>query len=204
LNQLLRILSAAGFLLLTFVLHGWTETLPLSKGEKLPSITLPVPERPTEKSYLGLSTGGKTFKLHQIKAQAVIIKVFNIYCPVCHTTAAAMTELYDKIQADPDLKNKIRLIGIGVGNTPYEIEVFRETHKIPFPIFPDEDFAIYQALGETRTPYIIAMKINRDKSQDVVYTQPGAFTKAGSFLKSILDAYGFKQTDSSIKKERTL
>ena len=201
LNKIFRSLFTTGFLLSAIALSVWAGTPPLTKGGKLPSITLPIPENPTEKSYLGLSGVGRTFKLHQIKAQAVIIKVFNIYCPVCQATATAITELYHRIQNDPDLRNKIRLIGIGAGNTPYEIKVFRETHKIPFPIFPDEDFTIYHALGETRTPYIIASKINRDGSQDVVYTQPGAFTEAGSFLELILGAYGFKQKSPSFNKE---
>lgn len=189
LNQISRLLFTIGFLLSAIALSAWADNPPLTKRRKLPSITLPIPGNPTEKSYLGLSRGGRTFKLHQIKAQAVIIKVFNIYCPGCQATATAMTELYHRIQNDPDLRNKIRLIGIGAGNTPYEIKVFRETHKIPFPIFADEDFTIYHALGETKTPYIIAARINRDGSQDVVYTQPGALTEAGSFLELILDAF---------------
>jgi len=76
------------------------------KGGKLPIISLPIPKNSYEKIYLGLSGEG-FFKISQIKAKGVLIKIFNLYCPICQSTALAMAEIYHQIENNPDLKNKI-------------------------------------------------------------------------------------------------
>lgn len=137
-DRILRYFVA--IILLSFTLSGpafAADSTPV-KGGTLPSILLPIPGDSDEKSYLGLSGEG-FFEIPQIKAEGVLIKVFNIYCPVCQSSALAMAKLYRQIENNPDLKNKIKLIGIGAGNTPTEIEAFKQTHNIPFPIFSDED-----------------------------------------------------------------
>ena len=169
------------------------------KGGKLPVINLPIPKNSDEKSYLGLSGDG-FFKVHQIKANGVLIKIFNLYCPICQSTAAAMAELYRQIEHNPDLKDKIKLIGIGAGNNLLEIEVFKQNHNIPFPIFPDENFKIHQALGEVRTPFYIAIKMYGDGSNEIVHTHLGGLTDAKAFLDLMVAAYGMKQEDLLIKE----
>ena len=170
--------------------------MPPVKGGKLPAISLPIPKNPVERSYLGL-VGNGFFKISQIKAEAVIIKIFNTYCPACLTVALAMPELYHRIENEPELKGKMKVIGIGVGNTAYEIELFKETFNIPYPVFPDSDFSLHKAFGEVRTPYFIAARIKEDGSNEVFYTQLGAFTETGQFLDLVLEAYGKKPKESS-------
>ncbi len=163
-------------------------------------INLPIPKNPNEKFYLGLSGDG-FFKIQQIKANAMLIKIFNLYCPVCQSTASAMAELYHQIENHPDLKEQMKLIGIGAGNSLYEVEVFKQTHHIPFPIFPDEDYRIHKVLGEVRTPFFIATKMNRDGSQEIVHTHLGALTEVQAFMDSMLEAYGIHKEELR-KKER--
>jgi peroxiredoxin len=170
-----------------------------TKGGKLPGINLPVPKNPGEKIYLGLSGDG-SFKIHQIKAKVVLIKIFNLYCPVCQSTAAAMVELYHQIEKHPDFRGKIKLIGIGAGNTQSEIEVFKLNNNLPFPVFPDEDFSIHRSLGEVRTPFFIAVRINRDRSHEIVHTHLGGLTDIQGLLDLMYGAYGFPQEDFQRKE----
>jgi len=169
------------------------------KGGTLPSILLPIPGDEDEKIYLGLSGEG-FFEIPQIKAEGVLIMVFNIYCSVCQSTALAMRELYRQIESNPDLKNKIKLIGIGAGNTPTELEVFRQTNNIPFPIFPDEDFSIHTSLGEVRIPTFIAIRMEKDGSHRIVHTHLGGLGDTELFLALMLEAYGIKQRDGRVKE----
>ena len=171
-----------------------TTSLPPVKGGTLPVINLQVPKDPAEKMYLGLSGSG-FFRIPQIKAQAVVIKIFNLYCPVCQSTAAAMTELYHQIENNPNFKNRVKLIGIGAGNSPLEVEVFKETYKVPFPIFADEDFRIHKVLGEVRIPFFIAVKMERDGSHEIVHTHLGGLTNATELLDLMVEAYGIDQQD---------
>jgi thiol-disulfide isomerase/thioredoxin len=189
-------------ILLALALNGpsFAANLPPVKGGKLPVIILPIPKDSYSRSYLGLSGEG-FFKISQIKAKAVLIKIFNLYCPVCQSTAAAMTELFHQIEKNPDLKDKIKLIGIGAGNSLLEVEVFKQTNHISFPVFPDEDFTIHKALGEVRTPFFIATRMNRDGSHEIVHTHLGALTEVRAFLDLMVEAYGIHQDDLQKKKK---
>jgi len=169
------------------------------KGGTLPSILLSIPGDSDEKIYLGLSGEG-FFEIPQIKAEGVLIKVFNIYCPVCQSSALAMAKLYRQIENNPDLKNKIKLIGIGAGNTPTEIEAFKQTHNIPFPIFSDEDLAIHNLLGEVRIPSFIAIRMEKDGSHKIVHTHLGGLGDTTLFLALMVEAYGIKQEDGRAKE----
>jgi len=169
------------------------------KGGKLPAIRLPIPGDSDEKIYLGLSGEG-FFEIPQIKAEGVLIKVFNLYCPICQSSALAMAKLYRQIENNPDLKNKIKLIGIGAGNTPTEIEFFKQTHNIPFPIFPDEDLTIHNSLGEVRIPSFIAIRMEKDGSHKIVHTHLGGLGDTTLFLALMVEAYGMNQEDGRAKE----
>ena len=165
-----------------------------TKGGKLPAISLPVPKNSAEKIYLGLSKDG-SFKIDQIKASVVLIKIFNLYCPVCKSTASAMSELHHQIEKHPDFKGKVKLIGIGAGNSQLEVEEYKQTHDIAFPLFPDQDFSIHKALGEVRTPFFIAIKMNRGGSHEIVHTHLGGLTDIHGLLDLMYEAYGIPQED---------
>jgi thiol-disulfide isomerase/thioredoxin len=161
------------------------------KGETLPVFNLPIPKSPSEKAYLGLSGDG-FFKIPQIKAKVVIVEIYSMYCPYCQKDAPGINELYQRIQKSPDLKDKIKLIGIGAGNTPFEVEAYRKTYQVPFPLFPDKDYTIHKACGEVRTPYFIIVKINDDGTHQIVHAQLGNYPGAEPFLETVLNASGLK------------
>jgi len=192
-----RILNFLAFFLFIFLMVfnlTWADNSLPKKGGKLPVINLPVPKNPNERRYLGLKGKGY-FKINQIKSEAVIIAILNLYCPACQATAPAINELYHRIENNPDLQSRMKLIGIGVGNSPYEVEILKEAYNLSFPIFPDKDFNIHKILGEVRTPFFIAVKMNGNGSHEVVYTQSGGFHEAAPFLIQLLEAYGLKQKD---------
>ncbi len=186
-------LPVVGVGLASLIVCGLTlaASLPPAKGDVLPRIRLPVPSDPGEKTYLGVSGRG-FFRIPQIKAKVVIIEIFGMYCPQCQKIAPGLDELYHLIEANPDLRNKIKLIGIGAGNSRYEVEVFKKTYHTPFPLFPDSDFAAHKALGEVRSPYFIAIKINKDGTHKVVHSELDSFKEAHEFLDLILGASGLK------------
>lgn len=158
-------------------------------GDALATITLPAPQDPAAKNYLGLGGEG-SFTLSQIKAQAVIIEIFNMYCNNCQREAPRVNELYRLMNKDSKLKGKIKMIGIGVGNTPLEVEVFKKTYKVAFPLFPDADYAIHKVCGEVRTPYFIGVKVKADGSLGVFLTKEGGFQDPAQFLKHIVISSG--------------
>lgn len=187
----LMFLAAMTLLFSMLVFPALAANKPPEKGEVLPVMNLPTPKNPDERSYLGLSGSG-LFKIPQIKAKVVIVEIFSMYCPYCQKDAPGVNELYRLIENNADIKNKIKLIGIGAGNSPYEVEVFKKTYNVPFPLFPDKDFTIHKACGEVRTPYFMVVKINEDGTHQIVHNQLGGYPGAEPFLELVLKASGLK------------
>ncbi len=186
---LLGLLVLGSFL--TFGIQNRAANLPPGKGGVLPAINLPLPKESFKKDYLGLSWQG-FFKIPQIKARVVIIEIFSPYCPACVKLAPKVKELYQTIQSSPELRGKIKLIGIGAGNTVKEVQHFQRITETPFPLFPDKDFHIHEALGEVRTPYFIGIKIHGDGTHEVIYSELGGFTNVQEFLDFLITASELK------------
>ena len=165
---------------------------PPVKGDVLPNMEITVPQNAIDRSYLGLEGSG-TFTIPQIKATIVIVEIFSMYCPYCQKEAPEINRLYSIIEGNADLKDKIKLIGIGAGNSSFEVGVFKKNYNVPFPLFPDEDFSIHKCIGEVRTPYFLGVKINDDGTHRIFYSQLGKFKGAEPFLELMLQVSGLKQ-----------
>jgi peroxiredoxin len=190
-KSILVLFTVTALSISTLIFPALAANKPPEKGEVLPVINLPVPKSPQERDYLGLSGSG-SFKIPQIKAKAVIVEFFSMYCPICQKDAPGVNELYRLIEKNPDIKSKIKLIGIGAGNSPYEVEVYKKTYDVPFPLFPDKDFVIHQACGEVRTPYYMVVKMNEDGTHQIVHAQSGDYPGAEKFLERVLNVSGLK------------
>jgi peroxiredoxin len=161
---------------------------PLREGSTVPLIQLPTPETSEERNYLGIEEEG-FFTIPAIKADVVIIYFFSFYCRFCAMQAGIVNDLYYVIDKDPDLKKKIKLIGIGIGNTPTEVDAFKDANRIPFPLIPDTDFSVHKAYGEIRLPYCFVVTT---KEQKVVHCEY-AFHDVKNFLKLILKKSGLTE-----------
>jgi thiol-disulfide isomerase/thioredoxin len=183
----------AGLLLFSFLalipIAPGAAAAPPDKGESFPAITFPIPKDADDKNYLGLSGSG-SFKITQIKAQAVLIEIFSMYCPYCQKDAPGVNELFQAIENDPELKGRIKIIGLGAGNSAYEVGVYKKTYNVPFPLIPDERFALHKALGETRTPYFLLVRVDQRGTGLVTYSELAGFKGVESFLEVLRKSAG--------------
>ena len=159
-------------------------------GGILPDIELVKSKDSADHKYLGLSSGGNIFKINQIKSKVVIIEIFSMYCPYCQAEAPNINKLNQLIENNPAYKDKIKIIGLGAGNTPFEVGTFKRKYTIAFPLVPDGDFKLHKLLGETRTPYFIVVKLNGDNPPEVIYSKLGAIAKIDLFLSQIAKLSG--------------
>jgi peroxiredoxin len=100
--------------------------------------------------------------------------------------------MFRKIESDPKLKGKVKLIGIGVGNSSFEVKHFKKVYNIPFPLFPDGEFVIHKKLGQVRTPYFIGVKILADGNHQVYYSKLGGAKDADTLMQWLLKGSGLE------------
>ncbi|MFH2046273.1 MAG: TlpA disulfide reductase family protein [Pseudomonadota bacterium] len=166
------------------------EPIPNSEDSHLnsnsfPEFQLPAPSSKAEKKYLGLSDN-MDFNIGQIKAKVLIIEFFSFYCPHCQRAASKVNEVYKKIEQQTALKEEIKIIGIGVANSNYEINSFKEKYKVPFPLFSDKSTQIFNLLHAKATPTFIGIKLNKNGPNEQFYFKEGGFEDSQKFLDEII------------------
>ncbi len=189
---------AAVTVLILTLLAGCTSTSPdtptpsaqaEAKPFELPGLRLPTPANGDHRAYLGVNSG-ETFALAHIQTRILIIEVFNFYCPHCQKEAPNVNGLYYKIENDTRLKGQIKIIGIGIGNTPYEIDLFRQKYAIPFPLFADRSRSLSMQLEVRRTPTFIGWGYHPNGDIRPFLHVPGPMESVDAFLDHVVRRSG--------------
>lgn len=156
--------------------------------EVLPDLVLTVPEDQQYNEYLGL-TGevGSSFSVQDIQADILLIELFDMYCQYCQREAPAINELYEMMQEISRDGPVVKIIGLGVSNSQFEVELFRDIYSIPFPLFPDKDMSSYRALAGEGTPGFIGCRLEEGEKPTIVLRKFGAFSDPGEFLNELIE-----------------
>lgn len=78
------------------------------------------------------------------------------------------------------------MIGIGVGNNAYEVDIFRKNYGIAFPLFPDPSMAVSKKLGAVRTPTFIAVAFDSGGVIKQFLFNAGPFGEPDRFLEEVI------------------
>ncbi|MFV0421959.1 peroxiredoxin family protein [Oleidesulfovibrio sp.] len=157
---------------------------PLTQGNAFPDINLEGNLTKEHRKELGLKGNGPQ-TLSDIKSDYVLIEVFSMYCPFCQAEAPSMNELYGMVRNSPLGKN-LAVIGLGAGNSQYEVDFFREKYSVPFALFTDADLKIHKQIGETATPHFYIVDLS-GKIPQVVYSQTGRMKSADAMFQMLQD-----------------
>src|SRR5208337_1579425 len=103
-----------------------------AEGDVFPELKLPLPQAMHDREYLKVAKD--PFLLSQVDSKVLIVQIFSFYCPHCQKEAPNVNALYEEITARPKLKSRIKMLGIGAGNSFYEVTLFRTHYKIEFPL----------------------------------------------------------------------
>jgi hypothetical protein len=173
------ILLAGLLLVLPRPLEATEKSLPLV-GSVLPRFQMETPSDEADKKYLGIGKAGK-FTLQQVQGQLLLVEIIGVYCPQCHKQAPGFNRLFLRIQKDPRLGPRVRMLAIAAGGSAKELGYVKQEFPIPFPIIKDAQYDIHKVLGEPRTPFTLLI----DRKGKVLFTHLGIIEDMESFFDKI-------------------
>jgi thiol-disulfide isomerase/thioredoxin len=151
---------------------SWAETKPVGFAIPFPDLTFTQILSKGEQAYLGIPQK-ETFSFKEIRGNLILIEFISIYCVSCQRQAPIFNELYSSIEKDPGLKGKVKMIGVAAGNNLNEVEIYKKTYQVPYPIISDSKFDAHTAVGSPRTPFSIWVRKDAQGKGIVVSTHLG-------------------------------
>ena len=168
----------------------------ITAGDFFPGFSFPMTLSRGEVEYLGLPTKflglmkGETFVLKDIKADLVVVEYMNKYCFSCQLQAPVMNQVYEAVGKDPQLRGKVKFLGIAAGNNQTEVDSFKAEKKIPFPVIPDSKFMAYEAIGDPgATPFTLLVR-RTDSGLIVTAAKIGLVKNPETWMKEIQESLG--------------
>lgn len=159
-------------------------------GDILPDLEVKAAPLAPEAAYLGLAPGSKSFLLSQIKAEALLVEIFSMYGPRCQASAKAVNEMFENLTKLPQ-GQKLKMLGLGAGNSAFEVDTFRKKYDLTMPVFQDGDYTLHKALGTVLTPaYMVLKPVPGGKGFKVLYFQEGTCADYQAFLDHVLRVSG--------------
>jgi peroxiredoxin len=158
-------------------------------GSIIEKVSLAVPVDAGDRSYLGIKQDTGQISLADIDADIVIIEIFNMYCPHCQRHAPTANKLYQIIETDKRTQGRVKLIGIGVGNSPYEVKLFKKKYTVPFPLFDDPNSAVLNKLTGIKTPSFFGI-MKKGKVAEAFFMEQGPHDDADAFLRKVIQQSG--------------
>ena len=151
--------------------------------------------------YLGIKGDARPI-LHNVDADLIIFEFLSVYCTSCQMQSPIFNKLYSEIQEDDDLRSRVRMIALGVGNNQREVEHFKKEREIPFPILTDPKFATYEKLANSmRTPYTVLLKRDKAGNLAVAGSHMGLIRSYESYL---IEIEGVLEYDEDELKEKQM
>lgn len=155
----MKVVSAVLVFWLT-VVAGMAMAEPLGVGQRMPNLSLAVPEDPAARQALGVEDGA-TFSLLDLPGDLLFIEVIGVYCPVCVKQAPGFKTLFTRLNRGK-LKGRVNMLGLAAGASSVEVRKLLASGQYAFPVVADPEFAAHLALGEPLTPYTMICRPNGD------------------------------------------
>lgn len=184
-KTLLSFIIITGALMLSSPLSRSQECKLVKVGDPFPPFKLTSNLTLEQQESLNLPAD-KIISLEQFTAEILIIELLNIYCHTCQQQVPIFNQLWDSVQADTMLKDKVAILGITVGNNAREVIKFQKNFNPQYPILADRDKEVFNCLGNLKgTPQTYILKKDPSGKVYIRYHHLGAVTSAETYLRKI-------------------
>lgn len=157
----------------------------LRLGDHFPACNLVSVGAKDDGAYLGLKPGARAFALREVPAPYLLVELFNELCLLCQKEAPIYSALFRRIEDDPRLAGRLKIMGMGVGSSKREVARFRKKHGVPFPLFADQKREVFSCLGQPELPVLYLLKRQPSGSFRLLYMHPGHIENPSGLLKKL-------------------
>lgn len=154
-------------------------------SEPFPDLNISGTLTADDKAYLGLAPETESFALSDLEADLIFVEVFSMYCPVCQRDVPVIEDLYYAVE-DQGYRPGLALLGIGAGNSQYEVDFYKKKYGVRMPLFPDADYVNHKKVGSVGTPFYLLLKKEADGTLTTLFVQEGGVQDKDAFIKKIL------------------
>lgn len=131
----------------------------LKAGDYFPYVPLPITKMSGDLNYLGLPKDKEIVTIDDVQADLLVMEVLNVFCFPCQTQALSLNKAYHMIEQRPDLKGRIKILGVAFGNTKQVVEGFMDDYGMVFPVIPDPNIRSEKIIGPgIHTPFSLFIK----------------------------------------------
>lgn len=156
-------------------------------GEPFPDLELNGQMPSVYEAYL--ETDATPFHLSDIPAPYVLIYVFNVYCDVCGKDVPNANRVFEILDGR-GLSDRIKMIGLGLNNSLFEVNFFRNKFSVPMPAFPYPESGTKITRGKDGYPACILIR-NRGGHPETVFHHDGPVENGEAFAAHVLRSAGY-------------
>ncbi len=178
-------------------IHGWKKAYPqrvlgvqekkhvLSVGDTFPACRVAVLSGDADRQYLGLPPGTRWLELAQLNARFLLIQLYNTLCNDCVAETKKLNLFFQKIEADPVLTGKLKIIGLGIYDSNQTVVAFKKHYDVDYPLFSDKSGQIFECLGQAELPLAYLIRAKGDGSWIIELIKRGYFDPDDKFLQTL-------------------
>jgi peroxiredoxin len=138
-----------------------------------------------DKKYLQIQHNQRTISLEDIHSEYIFIEVYNEYCHQCLEELKNYKVFYSMLTSHHPLKDKVKMMGIGVGSKKRQVAKFRKVHRIDFPLFADESAGIFTCLGKPDLPTSYLVQRQPNGGRKIILVQPGHINSTEKLMEQV-------------------
>ncbi len=163
--------------------HGWlafirpgqpiAQPRGLRSGDFFPACRLVLLKAKSDRSYLGLPTGARSFALRQVRAAYLLVELYHELCYGCLRQVRAYNRLFKIINQDSSLARRLKMIGLGVGSQHRQVVRFRRREGVLFPLFADPRKDVFKCLGRPALPVLYLLRSEKGRGLRIVLIHAG-------------------------------
>ena len=154
-------------------------------GDDFPSCQLVILYDETDRVYLKIQGLQKSFALEDVGSEYLYIVIYNEKCLACVDEVKSFKNLYQQMNANPFLSDRVKLLAIGAGSKKRGVIAFKKENAIPYPLFGDEKRSIFSCLGNPVLPTSYLVQIQPGGRRQILFVQQDHIQKVEMLVQKI-------------------